>query len=139
MKKLQLTAAAMLAAGLFCGALSAAPETPAVVPAPQKMTVGEGVYFTKAKDVDASLYSFKTDASIPKEGYRISISDKGISVFKYCEVIVESICSVKSRSLQKWCYLIRLTHHIYDKVNKVASEYIHNSAVEVTKPISIFG
>lgn len=55
-------------------------ESTAVVPAPRKMTVNEGVYSLKAKKVDNSIYTFKNDSSLPEEGYGIAISEKGIVV-----------------------------------------------------------
>ena len=70
----------ILTAWVFGPALFAASSIPAVVPAPQEMKVGEGSYSVKAKTVDGSLYDFETDGSLPKEGYRIAVTGKGISV-----------------------------------------------------------
>ena len=53
-------------------------EAHSIVPAPRKATFGEGSFACKG-DVAASA-RFATDAAIPKEGYRLSVSVEGISV-----------------------------------------------------------
>ena len=106
MKTLQLAVVSIFSTGLCCGTLFAAPETPALVPFPQKIKLSEGVYSAKAKKVDGSLYSFTTDSGIPKEGYRISVGEKGISVSAsdeagrfYAEQTLRQLASVKYGTL----------------------------------------
>ncbi len=48
-------------------------------PAPREVAQRDG-FFTAAEDADGVKASFSTDASIPKEGYRLVISQTGISV-----------------------------------------------------------
>ena len=50
----------ILTAWVFGPALFAASSIPAVVPAPQHITVNGGAYSVKAKTVDGSMYTFKT-------------------------------------------------------------------------------
>ena len=73
-----LRMAMILTAGLMCPALFAAAANIAVVPAPQEIKVGEGAYSAKAKMVDGSLYAFKIDSSLPREGYRISVTGNSV-------------------------------------------------------------
>ena len=75
MKKHTLKACVAVAATLSAVSAYAIPD---LIPAPRKLVVGEGEFLYKG-DV-ASQAKFETDASIPKEGYRISVMTNGIKV-----------------------------------------------------------
>ena len=53
---------------------------PVVVPAPRTMVEKGGSYSVPAKAVDPSMAKFATDASLPPEGYALSVTEKGIAV-----------------------------------------------------------
>ncbi len=54
---------------------------PAIVPAPRSVKLTGGQWRAKATSVSPSLFTARRDASLPKEGYRISITEKdGITV-----------------------------------------------------------
>ena len=53
---------------------------PVLIPAPQKVVVGKGSHSVVAEKVDAALAAFERDATIPAEGYALSISTNGIRV-----------------------------------------------------------
>lgn len=79
-KSLTIMRLALLTAPLaFCCVLTAA-ETPALVPAPRKMKTNDGVFVLKAKTLDRTHYTFTADAALPLEGYRLTVTEKGIAV-----------------------------------------------------------
>lgn len=65
---------------MLCAALLAAATSPAVVPAPQEMKVNEGTYSLKAKTLERKDCRYTLDKSLPKEGYRLSVTAGGIAV-----------------------------------------------------------
>ena len=57
------------------------PPRPVLVPAPVKLSVGEGTCRVKAGEVTEKVFTSRTvDASLPKEGYRLAISPEAVSV-----------------------------------------------------------
>ena len=74
MKKL-ITRSLMFAAALVVSGVYAAP---AIMPAPRKLVEKEGVFTCKGSA--AKVAAFETDSSIPKEGYRISVTASGIKI-----------------------------------------------------------
>ena len=67
-------------AQMLCAAMLAAVNSPAVVPAPQEMKVNEGSFSLKAKTLERKDYKYTLDKSLPKEGYRLSVTAGGIAV-----------------------------------------------------------
>ena len=67
-------------AQMFCAVSLMAATSPVVVPAPQEMKVNEGAFSLKAKTLERKDYGYTLDKSLPKEGYRISITAGGIAV-----------------------------------------------------------
>ena len=74
MKKL-IARSLMFAAALV---VSGAYAAPAIMPAPRKLVEKEGVF--TCKGAAAKVAAFETDPSIPKEGYRISVTASGIKI-----------------------------------------------------------
>ena len=74
MKKL-IARSLMFAAALVVSGVYAAP---AIMPAPRKLVEKEGVFTCKGAAVKVAV--FETDPSIPKEGYRISVTGGGIKI-----------------------------------------------------------
>ena len=74
MKKL-IARSLMFAAALVVSGVYAAP---AIMPAPRKLVEKEGVFTCKGSA--AKVAAFETDSSIPKEGYRISVTASGIKI-----------------------------------------------------------
>ena len=74
MKKL-IAGSLMLAVAIAAAGVCAAP---AVMPAPRRLVEKEGVFVCKGAAVAAARY--ETDSSIPREGYRISVTEKGIAI-----------------------------------------------------------
>ena len=74
MKKL-IARSLMFAAALVVSGVYAAP---AIMPAPRKLVEKEGVF--TCKGAAAKVAVFETDSSIPKEGYRISVTASGIKI-----------------------------------------------------------
>ena len=108
-----LVVMSMIAFGA-CGSVFAAVAKPVIVPAPQKMKVNDGSFSVKAKTVSHSLYSFEKDASLPKEGYRLSVTTKGIAVRSaddagrfYAEQTLRQLASEKSGTLTFPCVEIK--------------------------------
>ena len=66
-------------AQMLCAAMLAAVNSPAVVPAPQEMKVNEGSFSLKAKTLERKDYKYTLDKSLPKEGYRLSVTAGGIA------------------------------------------------------------
>ena len=94
----------------FCAAAFASAADPVVVPAPREMKATGGSYSVKAEKVGASLYSFKTDPALPAEGYRLSVTEKGISVVAsddagrfYAEQTLRQLSSAKDGTLSFPC------------------------------------
>ena len=52
----------------------------AVVPAPQEMRIKSGWYATRRTDVAKAVGKWTADATLPKEGYAISVTQEGIVV-----------------------------------------------------------
>ena len=75
MKKFGGKGGLVVAAALVAASASAAP---ALVPAPRRLVEGEGAFTCKGDAAAAA--SFKKDAAIPKEGYRLSVTKDGIAV-----------------------------------------------------------
>ena len=69
---------ALVAAGLLARADAAA--SPVLVPAPQEMKVSGGEFVLKTKSLERSHYAYRSDASLPKEGYWLSVGTSGIAV-----------------------------------------------------------
>ena len=67
-------------AQMLCAAMLAAVNSPAVVPAPQEMKVNEGSFSLKAKTLERKDYKYTLGKSLPKEGYRLSVTAGGIAV-----------------------------------------------------------
>ena len=108
-----LVVMSMIASGA-CGSVFAAVAKPVIVPAPQKMKVNDGSFSVKAKEVDLSLYAFEKDASLPKEGYALSVTAKGISVRSadeagrfYAEQTLRQLASEKGGTLTFPCVEIK--------------------------------
>ena len=74
MKKL-IARSLMFAAALVVSGVYAAP---AIMPAPRKLVEKEGVF--TCKGAAAKVAVFEIDSSIPKEGYRISVTASGIKI-----------------------------------------------------------
>ena len=53
---------------------------PVLVPAPRQMTVGKGAYVLPAAGVEAVAVRETRDASLPPEGYRLSVTTGGVSI-----------------------------------------------------------
>ena len=94
----------------FGGTVFGAVVNPAIVPAPQEMKTSEGTFSVKAKAVDRSLYSFESDASLPKEGYRLSVTSVGMAVRAadeagrfYAEQTLRQLASEKGGTLTFPC------------------------------------
>ena len=66
--------------GVVCCLVVACSAAPVLIPAPQKVVVGKGSHSVVAEKVDAALAAFERDATIPAEGYALSISTNGIRV-----------------------------------------------------------
>ena len=64
----------MMMIQMLCAALLAAATSPAVVPAPQEMKVNEGTYSLKAETLERKDCRYTLDKSLPKEGYRLSVT-----------------------------------------------------------------
>ena len=64
---------------VLSAAFAGAGEVPQLIPAPRKVVEGEGV-FECAGDI-GMFVKHETDASIPKEGYRLSVTKDGATVF----------------------------------------------------------
>ena len=52
---------------------------PDLLPKPGKIVQREGAYLLKAKDVTGECLRVGRDAALPKEGYRLTVTEKGIS------------------------------------------------------------
>ena len=52
----------------------------AVVPAPQEMRIKSGWYETRRTDVEKAVGKWTADATLPKEGYAIAVTQEGIVV-----------------------------------------------------------
>ena len=53
---------------------------PALVPAPRKVRKTGGVFFAPSAYVERGWIAFSRDASLPPEGYRLSVTPRGVSV-----------------------------------------------------------
>ena len=91
---------------MLCAAMLAAVTSPAVVPAPQEMKVNEGSFSLNAKTLEQKDYRYTLDKSLPKEGYRLSISAGGIAVASsdaagrfYAEQTLRQLGAVKDGKL----------------------------------------
>ena len=60
--------------------VSAKKPRPALVPYPKKAEMRDGAYRSHRKAVDRESVSRVADASVPPEGYRLSVTPRGISV-----------------------------------------------------------
>lgn len=89
------------------------PADPVLVPAPQEMKVAPGSYSVKAAKVEKSLYVFERDQALPAEGYRLSVTPKGIKVCAageagrfYAEQTLRQLASAKDGALSFPCVTI---------------------------------
>ena len=73
----RLATVAMTTVVLSCASLAFA-DAPQLIPAPRKLAIGEGVFVCNGDA--AAQAKFETDAAIPKEGYRLSVTKDGIKV-----------------------------------------------------------
>ena len=97
-------------AQMLCAAMLAAVNSPAVVPAPQEMKVNEGSFSLKAKTLERKDYKYTLDKSLPKEGYRLSVTAGGIAVASadeagrfYAEQTLRQLGEVKDGKLAYPC------------------------------------
>ena len=74
MKKL-IARSLMIAVAIAAAGVCA---VPAVMPAPRRLVEKEGVFVCKGAAAAAARY--EADSSIPREGYRISVTEKGIAI-----------------------------------------------------------
>ena len=70
----------VVAVGIVCAVGYGAAADPALVPAPRRMTVTGGVYAAPVADAAGIAIRQETDAGVPAEGYRLSVTTAGVTV-----------------------------------------------------------
>ena len=76
---MKMTGSKVLLAGAAVSLFASAQAAPSVVPMPRRFEQREGVF--ACKGAVAAGARFETDASIPEEGYRISVAKDGVKIF----------------------------------------------------------